>query len=41
MDCLYNGKLLSHEEEWKNAICINRDGPRHYHTMRGKSDKDK
>ena len=38
---LYNGKLLSHKKEWYNAICSNRDGPRHYHPKWRKSDKDK
>ena len=25
---IYNGILLSHKEEWSNAICSNMDGPR-------------
>ena len=25
--------LLSHEEEWKNAIYSNKDGPRDYHRL--------
>ena len=33
---IYNGILLSHKNEWNNAICSNMDGPRD-----SKSDKDK
>ena len=29
---LQSGILLSHKEEWNNAICSNKDGPRDYHT---------
>ena len=29
-----NGILLSHKEEWNNAICSNMDGPRDYNTKR-------
>ena len=29
---IYNGIVLSHKEEWNNAICSNIDGPRDYHT---------
>ena len=28
----YNGIVLSHKEEWNNAICSNVDAPRDYHT---------
>ena len=31
--------LLSHKEEWNNAICINMDETRGYHTKWGKSGK--
>ena len=37
----YNGIVLSHKEEWNNAICSNVDGPRDYHTKWSNSDKDK
>ena len=33
--------LLSHKNEWNIAICSNMHGPRDYHTMWNKSDKDK
>ena len=29
---IYNGILLSHKEEWNNAICSNMNGHRDYHT---------
>ena len=29
------------EEEWNNANCSNKDGPRNYHTKWSKPDKDK
>ena len=38
---IYNGILLSHKEEWNNAIWSNMDGPRDYHTKRSKSERDK
>ena len=38
MECLYNGKLVSHKKEWNNAICSNRDRPRHYHPKWYKSE---
>ena len=38
---LYNGLLLSHKKEWNNAICNNMDGPRDYHTMWSKPDKER
>ena len=28
----YNGILLSHKKEWNNAICINMDANRDYHS---------
>ena len=36
-----NGILLSHKEEWNNAICSNMDGPRDYHTKWSKSEREK
>ena len=36
---IYNGILLSHKEEWNNAIWSNMDGPRDYHIERNKSDR--
>ena len=38
VEYLYNGKLVSHKKEWNNAICSNRDGPRHYHPKWYKSE---
>ena len=38
---IYNGILLSHKEEWNNAICSNVDGPRDYHTKWSKSDRER
>ena len=35
---IHNWILFSHTLEWNNAICINMDGPRDYHT---KSDREK
>ena len=29
---VYNGILLSHKNEWNNAICSNMDRPRDEHT---------
>ena len=37
----YNGILLSHKNEWNNAICSNMDGPRDYHTKWSKSDRER
>ena len=37
---IYNGILLSYKKEWNNAICINMDGPRDYHTKWSKSDRE-
>ena len=34
-----HGILLSHWEEWSNAICSNIDGPGEYHTKRNKPDR--
>ena len=34
----YNGILLSHQKEWKNAICSNMDGSRDYHTKRSQKE---
>ena len=33
--------LLSHKKEWNNAIFSNMDGPRHYHTKWGKSERER
>ena len=33
--------LLSHNKEWNNAICSNKNGPRDYHTKWSKSDREK
>ena len=38
---IYNGILLSHKKEQKNAICSNMDGPRDYHTEWSKSDTER
>ena len=40
---IYNGILLSHKNEWNNAICSNMDGPRDYHILRevSQTEKDK
>ena len=38
---IYNGILLSHKKEQNNAICSNMDGPRDYHTMWSKSDRER
>ena len=38
---IYNGILLSHKNEWNNAICSNMDGPRDYHTEWCKSDQER
>ena len=35
-----NGILLSHKEEWNNAICSKMDGPRDCHTEGSKLDKE-
>ena len=29
---IYKGILLSHEKEWRRAICRNMDGPGDYHS---------
>ena len=34
---IYNRVLLSHKNEWYNAIWSNMDGPREYHTKLSKS----
>ena len=36
---IYNGILLSHKKEWNNAIYINMDGNRDYHTKWSKSER--
>ena len=36
---VYNGLLLSHEKEWKNATCSNTDGPRDQHAEWDKSER--
>ena len=38
---IYNGILLSHKKEWKNAICSNMDEPRDYHTKWSKPDRER
>ena len=38
---IYNGPLLSHKEEWNNAVCSNMDGPRDYHTKWSKSERER
>ena len=38
---IYNGILLSHNEEWNNAICRNMDGLSDYYIKWKKSEKDK
>ena len=38
---MYNGILLSHKKEQNNAIYINMDGPRDFHSEWSKPDKDK
>ena len=38
---IHTGILLSHTEEWNDAICSNIGGPRDYHTKWTKSKKDK
>ena len=39
--CKHKGVLLSHNKEWKNAICSNMGVPRDCNTKRIKSYKDK
>jgi len=38
---IHNGILLSHKNDWNNAICNNMDGPRDYHTKWSKLEKEK
>ena len=38
---IYNGILLSHKEEWNNAICSYMGGPRDYHTKQSKSERER
>ena len=38
---IYNGILLSHKEEWNNAICSNMDGSRDYHTKWSRSERER
>ena len=38
---IYTGILLSHRNEWNNAIFSNVDGPRDYHTKWSQTEKDK
>ena len=33
--------LFTHKKEWNNAICSNMYGPRDYHTVWGKSDRER
>ena len=37
----YNGILLSHQKEWKNAICSNMNRPGDYHSKWTKSDRER
>ena len=37
----HNGILLSHKQQWNNAICSNIDGHRDYHTKWSKSDRER
>ena len=37
----YSGIVLSHKEEWNNAICSNMGGPRDDRIKWSKSEKDK
>ena len=39
MAYIYNWILFSHEKEQNSAICSGMDGPRHYFTKWGKSDR--
>ena len=36
---IHNGILVSHKNQWNNAICSNMDGPRDYHTKWSKPDR--
>ena len=38
--CVDYDILLSHKNEWNNAICRNVDGPRDCHTKWSKSDRE-
>ena len=38
---MYDGLLLSNKKEQNNAICRNMNGPRDYHTMWSKPDRDR
>ena len=38
---IYNGILLSHKKEIKNAICHYMEGPRDYHTKRNKLERER
>ena len=38
---IYNGKLLSHKNNWNNYICSNMDRPKDHHTKWNKSERDK
>ena len=38
---IYNGIIVSHKNEWYNAICINMNGPRNQRTKWSKSDGEK
>ena len=41
MEYVPNGTSLSHKKEENIAICSNMDGPRDYHTMWSKSDRER
>ena len=36
-----NGIILSHKNEWNNAMCSNMNGPRDYHTKWSKPDRER
>ena len=38
---IHSGILLSHKKEYDNAVYSHMDGPRNYHTVLSKSEKDK
>ena len=38
---IHDGILLSHKNDWNNAICSNMDGPRDSHTKWSKSEKER
>ena len=40
VEYIYSGVLLSHQNEWNNAICSNMGGPRDYHKQ-SKSERER